>query len=74
MGRAGSGAGQSEGGQAGGENTILLGGYVTVYGTEFIRWGGNTDANPFRYIQYPERTERMFEVGVNRDGIIQCGC
>ena len=50
--------------QAGGEKTVLLGGGVPGYGTVCRRRGGRTDADPFRYLQYLEWTERRFGIGV----------
>ena len=35
--------------------------------------GKGGDTNPFRDVQYPERTERQFGVGVKRDGSVQHG-
>ena len=36
--------------------------------------GGGVDADPFWYLQYPERTEHQFLIGVAGGGEIQCGC
>ena len=69
----GLGAGQPEGGREGRENMGLLVGDVLEYRARFRRRGRRIDVNPFWDIQYTERTERQFLVGVKRDGTIQCG-
>ena len=61
------------GGRVGRENMGPLGGDVPRYGTCRRRWGGRTDTNPFRYLQYLEHIERRVGISIEGDGAIKCG-
>ena len=80
-GRASLGSSQKEEGRAGGRAggwaekiSGLSGGDVPGYRTGRRRRGGRMDADPFRYLQYPERMERQVGIGVEGDGTGKFGC
>ena len=66
--------GRRKGGWEDRENMGPLGGDVQGYGKLSRRRGGRTDVDMFRYLQYPECTERRVGIGIEGSGEIQCGC
>ena len=73
MGGVGLGAGRQEEGRAE-KISGPLGGDVLGYRKYRRRQGGRTDANTFRDLQYPKRSERRVGIGVERDESGECGC
>ena len=74
-GRAGMGAGRQEEGRASGETIgSIRRECAWVQDRPYKLWGGGAGADPFRDLQYPKRSERKVEIGVERDEPGKRGC